>query len=173
MRNIKKKKSKPVVQKKARYELNMPQFSAREIEFKRTASLILYWSTILFLTLMNFMIALVLTPFLLATPTIQLYLIIALLGLFFGYIFNLLITRIEFLEKQHHFFAAFFIPFVAVITILTILSSVGSIAATLGLEITQDPEITLTLYAAAFIAPYVLSRIMWLFRRTSSLPSKK
>ncbi|MBN2454786.1 hypothetical protein JXB11_04545 [Candidatus Woesearchaeota archaeon] len=133
--------------------------TSADLAYRRTANMILYWSTILFLTLMNVLIALVLTPFLFASETPQLYLMMVIFGLLFGYIFNLLITRIEFLERHHHFFAAIFIPLIAIITILTIISSIDHIASILNITISQDPKITVLVYGAAFMLPYTLGRI--------------
>jgi hypothetical protein len=129
-------------------------------EHARASSSVLYWSTILFLTMMNFFVAMVLVPFFLAAPTFQLYLTVAIFGLLFGQLFNILITRIEFLERHHHLFASIFIPLIAIIALLIVLSSAESIAAVLGITITQNPKITMVIYIAAFLAPNTLSRLL-------------
>ncbi|MFH1181643.1 MAG: hypothetical protein V1702_01675 [Candidatus Woesearchaeota archaeon] len=134
--------------------------SRSSTEHNRSASAVLYWSTILFLTMMNFFVALVLVPFSLAAPTFQLYLAVAIFGLLFGHLFNILITRIEFLERHHHLFASIFIPLIAIVALLIVLSAAESIAAVLGITVTQNPKITMVIYIAAFLTPNTLSRIM-------------
>jgi hypothetical protein len=126
----------------------------------RSASSVLYWSTILFLTMMSFFVAMVLVPFFLAAPSFQLYLAVAIFGLLFGQLFNILISRIEYLERHHHLFASIFIPLIAIISVLTVLSLAQSIASALGTEMTQNPRITFVIYISAFLIPNILSRIL-------------
>lgn len=129
-------------------------------EHDRAVSSMLYWSAILFLTMMNFFVAIVLVPFFLAAPTFQLYLTVAIFGLLFGQMFNILITRIEHLERHHHIFASMFIPLIAIISLLIVVSSLNSIAAVLGITITQNPQITMVIYISAFLLPNTLSKIL-------------
>jgi|WetSurMetagenome_2_1015567.scaffolds.fasta_scaffold387815_2 hypothetical protein len=144
---------------KKRYAAKTTRKSEPEAH-SRAASSILYWSTILFLTLMNFIVAIILVPFFLATPTLQLYLTIAIFGLLFGQLFNVLITRIEYLERHHHLFASIFIPLIAIVALLAVLSLSRSLASVLGVQITQNPRITILVYIASFILPYSTSRLL-------------
>jgi hypothetical protein len=144
---------------KRRYAAKTTRKSEPE-EHSRAASSVLYWSTILFLTLMNFIVAIILVPFFLATQSLQLYLTIAIFGLLFGQLFNVLITRIEYLESHHHLFASIFIPLIAVVALLAVLSLSRSLASVLGVQITQNPRITILVYVATFLLPYSMSRLL-------------
>lgn len=125
-----------------------------------SSSQILYWSTILFLTLMNFFVAMVLVPFFLAAPSFALYMSVAIFGLLFGQLFNLLMTKIEDLERHHHIFASTFIPLIGLASMLAALSSVESIASSLHITLTQNPKVTVLIYVAAFLLPNAVTRII-------------
>ena len=100
-----------------------------------------------------------LIPFLLLASSFHFYLIIAILGLVFGYVFSLLINNIENLGMHHHLIAVLFIPVFAVINLIIISTSFSGIAALLEIESTVEPLTVSLVYVVFFIIPYAISLI--------------
>jgi len=148
---VKLNKSKPIkVKEKASLK---PFKSVKELD------LILYWSTVLVLIMANFFMAIVIIPFILLASNFHFYLIIALLGIVFGYVFSMLVNNIENLTPHHHLIAVLFIPVFAVINLIIISTSTGGIAALLGIESKAEPLSVSLLYVASFMLPYAVSLI--------------
>jgi hypothetical protein len=148
------------MRKKRFVEKTTKSYNPAPIEHHISLSSVLYWSTILFMTLMNFLVAVILVPFFIMASSVELYLTVAIFGLLFGQIFNILITRIEHLERHHHLFASVFIPLIAIIALLTVLSLAQKTSDALGIVQAQNPRITILVYIAAFITPNTIARLL-------------
>ncbi|MCX6706619.1 MAG: hypothetical protein NT001_00570, partial [Candidatus Woesearchaeota archaeon] len=74
----------------------------KHIEYKKEMNKVVYWATLLVLTIANFLISIVLIPFLLVMKPYQLGMIAGLLGFMFGLMFNLIVRDIEHIETKHH-----------------------------------------------------------------------
>ena len=146
---MKQNKSRPV---KVKANLKVLK-SAKELD------LILYWSTLLLLIMSNFFMTIVIIPFMLLASSFHFYLMIAMLGLVFGYVFSLLINNIENLSVHHHLIAVLFIPVFAVINLIIISTSIGSIASLFGIETRVEPLTVSIVYAVFFLVPYTISMI--------------
>ena len=145
---MKRNKSKPIKVKEA---ANLRAFkSVREID------LILYWSTLLVLIMANFFMAIIVIPFLFFTSNLYFYLLIAVLAIFFGYVFGLLLGNIENLDVHHNLIAVFFIPVFAVINLIIISISINRIAGTLGMHLAKNPLTISIFYAVFFFIPYFI-----------------
>ncbi|MBN1157391.1 hypothetical protein JXA85_07240 [Candidatus Woesearchaeota archaeon] len=118
---------------------------------------IVYWMSLLVLTISNFFIAVVLIPFLLALSPLQLYLIVMLLGGIMGMIFNHLIKDIEHIEIRHHLFAAFFIPLIGVIDLFIVVNLANRIAKVLLITVQTDALSVSLVFVASFLFPYVVT----------------
>ena len=127
-----------------------------DMQFKRNANVIMYWSVLLFLTILNFLAALILIPFLLSAASPGVFLIIIMLGLFFGYIFAMLVWQLEHLQIEHRIFAAIFVPFMTVLGMLTVVTSLNTIANVLRIQPPGSPLISGSVYVISFIMPYIL-----------------
>ena len=111
-----------------------------------------YWFSLVTAIIGNFIISLALIPFLLALTGIQLYLIVITLGFVFGLLFELLVRGIENLEAKHHLFLGIIIPVITIINFIIISKNIKTL---IGLENPQDPVIVGSVYAIAFILPYI------------------
>ncbi|MFH1591386.1 MAG: hypothetical protein ABIC95_05670 [archaeon] len=126
------------------------------LTFRRQASRILYWMTLLVMTLCNLVVAIILIPILLAVRGIFVIVVVGSLGLVFGMIFNHLIRDIEHLEKKHHFFAGVFLPAISIIDLFVTVSVANRFAALINIDIQQEPFFITLVFVAAFMLPYVL-----------------
>ncbi len=119
---------------------------------------ILYWMSLLVLTISNFVISIVLIPFLLTINNYFLYIIIILLGIIFGSLFELLIEDIEHLNKKHHAIALIFIPAIAIINIFVTVNIANNINQFLKFNIIHEPIIISAIYVISFLTPYIIGR---------------
>ncbi|MCP3686215.1 MAG: hypothetical protein GY861_26510 [bacterium] len=158
VKSKKRTKKQQITRKKPLQLDTMPRRTHSEIS--KSTSELLYWITLLVLLICNFLVALVLMPFLLATTRFELYIVIIILGLFFGFLFNLLITNIENLEKKHHVIAAIFIPLIAVIDLHIIIKAVNKIAYILQLPIHQNAVVVASVYVIALLTPYLVLNVL-------------
>lgn len=120
---------------------------------------VVYWTILLVLLIANFMISMVLIPFLIIINKIVLFTITASLGALFGVVFSHLIFDLEHLERRHHIFAAVFIPLIGIINIYLMIQVAESVAALFQLQSYQDPFTIALVYAIFFLLPYVITAL--------------
>jgi len=98
-------------------ELNAP--------FARNIDVLLYWTILVISILGNFILSIVLVPFLLTMSGIVLYASIFFIAATFGYFFNFILNGLEQLQPRQHVIAGILIPALALIniTIITLLSN--------------------------------------------------
>lgn len=127
----------------------------------RILDAVVYWFVLLVAIVGNFLISVVLVPFLIAITSAQLYSIIIILGLSFGILFNLIIRDIDSLTQRHYIIAGLFIPVLALINVYIITALSNEL-----IEFTQvqnsphNPVLVSLVYTVFFIAPYVFYKHM-------------
>ena len=131
----------------------------KHVQMKKDMNKVIYWTVLLVLTIGNFLISIIMIPFLLLLETYQVEVIVITIGLVFGLLFNLIIRDIEHIEPKHHLGAAVFIPALAIINIFVMVSVANSFSARLSLETSKNPVVVSLFYIGAFILPYVLSSL--------------
>jgi len=120
-----------------------------------------YWSVIILIIIGNFLVSLVLVPVLLVTNKIALDIVIAVLGLTFGLLFNFLITNIEHIERRHHIMAALVIPLLALVNISLMVGIAEAINSVFKFGVVREtPAIAGAIYVIAFILPYLWTVLM-------------
>ncbi len=131
------------------------------VVFTRKMNPILYWMTLIIAIVGNMLISVILIPFLLAVKSaIALYFIIALLGISFGFLFNVLLTDIEHIDPRHHVIAGIFIPAIALINIFIVVNITNTIEQVIFKTTIQENSIVIgIIYVAAFIGPYAFTKI--------------
>lgn len=123
--------------------------------YKESHNRLLYWTTILVLAICNFLISILIVPLLLVVNQPQVFVIIAMLGFFFGFVFNLLVTKIEHLEIKHHVFAAVFIPVISIINIFILVNLTNKLVSITKIGSSQNSLTISIIYVAAFMLPYL------------------
>ena len=116
---------------------------------------VLYWTDLFILTIGNFMIAVILIPFLLALKSAALYLIVATLGFVFGILFAIMVRDIESIERKHHIFAAIYIPVISVINLYTMVTVANNLTVLLKIGLNHNPLPVAIMYVVAFMLPYL------------------
>ena len=117
------------------------------------------------LTIANFMISVILIPFLLVMQDIYLYAVVVVLGLVFGFIFNFLITDIEHLETRHHVFAGTFIPLIGIIDIFIMITISNDIARVFKLMTHSNALYVAIVYVVSFMLPYIITNFTYLVHK--------
>jgi len=131
---------------------------------------ILYWSTLILVIIANTIVSIVMVPFLLVLSHASLYFIVAVLGLTFGALFNLLIRDIEHVDPRHHVIAGIFLPTIAIINIYVMVNFANRFNEALQISpIHQNPIIVSAVYVIAFLLPYIIDQgfIQKLLKRRS------
>lgn len=119
-----------------------------------------FWTMFFIMIIGNFIISILMIPFLLVLNLTFLDFIIVVLGVSFGFLFNFLITDIRHVPFKHHLFAGTVIPIVAVLNFFFMTSMANSLANYLQVSnVRQDPYTISIIYMIAFIAPYLVDRI--------------
>lgn len=126
----------------------------KHAHYKVKMNFVVYWTVLLVLTLANFVISIVLVPFLLVLKPFLVEMIVAVLGIVFGLLFNLVVRDIEHIETRHHVAAAVFVPAIAIINIFVMVSIANSMAVRINITALQNPVFIAVVYAAAFLIPY-------------------
>lgn len=119
-----------------------------------------YWILLFAIVAANFAISVALIPVLMALSGAMLYLIIIMLGIVFGLLFELVIRGIEHLEKRHHILLAILIPLIALANVFVISKISNDLAGTLQLTNFQNPVLISITYAASFVLPYIIYRFV-------------
>ncbi len=119
-----------------------------------------YWILLAVIVAANFAISIALIPVLVALNGVRLYLIIILMGLIFGLLFELVIRGIEHLEKKHHVILVIFIPTAALVNFFVVSKISNKVIGDLGLGDSHNPFIFSFIYALCFIVPYLVYRFI-------------
>lgn len=126
----------------------------KHIKYNVNMSFIVYWTVLLVLTIANFLVSVMLVPFLLVMKPFLVELIVAVMGLIFGLLFNMVIRDIEHIETKHHLAAAIFIPAVAIINIFVVVNVANAIATRIKIPMQQNPVFVSLIYVVMFLLPY-------------------
>ncbi|MBU0535455.1 MAG: hypothetical protein KKE20_00705 [Nanoarchaeota archaeon] len=144
----------------------------KHVGFKKEMNKTVYWATLLVLTVANFLISIILIPFLLVMNPLQLSLIVVVLGFIFGLLFNLVVLDIEHIKTHHHLLAAIFIPGIALINVFIMVSIANSFSLRLGTPGKEDPIFISIVYISAFLVPYIFSQFMEARRKWKKIEVK-
>ncbi len=122
-----------------------------------------FWAALLVAILGNFIISVVLVPFLLLLEGIGLYATISAVGVTFGLLFNVIIGYIEKLNEGQHIIAGAFIPALALINVYIIAYFSNRLEILLQLPTQAHNPLGISItYVAAFVFPYVIKHFQHL-----------
>ena len=132
----------------------------KDEKISRKMSKIVYWLALLVTIIGNLVISAALIPFLIALKDVQIYLIIIILAIAFGLLFDLLLRDIEHLDFRHHIIAVIFIPGMAILNLFIITELSNRLIEILKVvNVEHDPIRISLIYATVFMIPYIITRI--------------
>lgn len=120
----------------------------------------IFWILLLLIIAANFSVSVALLPLLIALKGYLLYAAVILLGLVFGFLFELVIRGMEHLEKHHHLFLAFLMLAVSLANIFAISHISNNLSRNLNLANVHNPIAISIIYAVSFAMPYVYCRFV-------------
>ena len=126
----------------------------------RFFDVVVYWTAIAISILANFVLSVVLIPFVMVLHEAALYFIILLIGLSFGAVLSFILRSIEKIGSQQ-VVAELFIPVLALINVYMMTRLANSLAVKIGIsQGIQNPFIVSGAYVIAFSAPYFLHKLL-------------
>lgn len=121
----------------------------------------LIWLSLLIAILGNFVLSVVLVPFLLVLSGSALYATLLCLGAAFGMVFTLLLQTIEKIEIKKHIMAGVLIPIIGLINMYIIAHFSNDLIVLLKLTTTEhNPALISMVYIFAFLLPYLIMHYM-------------
>ena len=119
---------------------------------------LMYWSFMVIAIVGNFMIALVMIPFLLVLNKLYLNSVIIIIGFVFGLLFNSMVIEIENIPRKHHIIAGVIIPLTAFFNMFLMAWIANWISSNMNISfVNENPIVASIFYAVAFIAPFAYS----------------
>lgn len=118
-----------------------------------------YWFALIFAIVGNFVLAVVLVPFLLTSQNLWIYLVVIIFGVFFGLLYRNLLYDIEQVSGKQVIVGSLFLPSIALIA-MYIMARLGyELALFIGLPTPVETPIAVSIvYVLGFILPYFLYR---------------
>lgn len=126
--------------------------------FSEQVNPVIFWTVLVVAMLANFIISIVLIPFLMLFEPLQLYIMLVPIALIFGFIFNLLLREIEDVDKKHHIVAGAFIPVLAMINIFIIVNLANTFSRAIQTTV-QSPIIVSIIYIVSFSLPHLIYKV--------------
>ena len=120
----------------------------------------IYWVLLVAIIAANFAISVALIPVLVALKGMFLYIVLAVLGIVFGLLFELVIRSIEHLEKKHHLLLAVLIPLIALANSFVISNISNNLMSTLSLANSHNSLVVALVYSISFVLPYIVYRFI-------------
>lgn len=121
--------------------------------------IMLYWFIILAMIFLTLLISGWLIPLFMVLEGWLVFVLLFVLGLAFGAMFNNLIIHLEHLSKKHYVIAGFLIPIVAIASLFIIVKAAAFTSALFNLSIRQNPLEVSLFYVVGFLIPYVYGLI--------------
>ena len=139
----------------------LKKFSRQDVFYGR----LVFWSAIFVVVIANLLVSVILIPFLAVLNKWFLDLILVMMALVMGFIYNFLITNIGHLEDHHHILAAIIVPVIAVANVFFVVQIANMMIESVQIaNARQNPWIIGILYGGFFILPYVVARLRKVYK---------
>ncbi|MBI2175861.1 hypothetical protein HYU40_00740 [Candidatus Woesearchaeota archaeon] len=123
----------------------------------RNSGQVLYWLVVLALVVLNMLSVLIIPVLQVSSGSQSVLVVVAVLGLFFGYVTHRLVNLVDNLEATHHFFARLLVPAAAILNLFIVSSATNKLSAALNLGFTHNPVYISLAYGVAFVLPSLYS----------------
>ena len=122
---------------------------------------IVYWAGLFLAIAGNFVISVLLIPFLILMKGFYLYIALLFLGVVFGWVFSIILKDIEDIQTGQHIIGWIFIPAIAVINVYVMTNLSNHIARLMEIESGIHAASTVSIvYVFAFMFPYLLGKVL-------------
>lgn len=132
----------------------------RKPRWIRVVDSALYWVLMLSAIIGNFVVSVVLVPFLLILKGWSLYFSLLFIGASFGWLFSFILLNLEKLQTKHHIIASIFIPSLALINvgIMAVLSNKLIVLMELPTQ-PHNPFLVGAAYVLGYVIPYAIMHL--------------
>lgn len=138
-------------------------FSDEKIEkhahYRKASHPIIYWVGLFVAIIGNFILTVALVPFLMILNSAQIYVIMGVVGVVFGYLFHHIIKDIEHIDEKHHLAAGIFTPLLALVIVFFMTTVSNRFNELINNPNPHNPWILSIIYLVCFGAPYALYKI--------------
>ncbi|MBW2997204.1 hypothetical protein KY349_02580 [Candidatus Woesearchaeota archaeon] len=131
----------------------------KQAGFVKATHPIIYWVGLVVAIIGNLLLAVTLIPFLMILNSIQLYIILGIVGFVFGGLFNVILKDIEQVDQTHHVVAGIFIPAIALITVYIMTTVANRFNEVINNPNPHNAIILSIIYLVCFSAPYFIYKI--------------
>lgn len=136
----------------------------KQIGFVNATHPIIYWVGLVVAIIGNLLLAVTLIPFLMILNSLQLYIILGIVGFVFGGLFNVILKDIEHVDQTHHVVAGIFIPAIALITVYIMTTVANRFNEIINNPNPHNAILLSVIYLVCFSAPYFIYKLkdmMW------------
>ena len=127
----------------------------------RTVNNLLYWILLVIAIVGNFVVSVVLVPFLVSLKGAGLYFILFFIGLSFGLVFGFILHSIEDLRPRKHVIAGIFIPAIAIINVAMMAILSNKLIMIMKLETPEHaPAVVGAVYVLGYIVPEIIGHFL-------------
>ena len=147
------------------YEIEKTISSFKKAEINKHRSIrnlesIIFWVALPIMILSNIVVAIGIIPLVMVLSNQNLYIIIIIIGLVLGMLFNFLMNEMAHLETHHHLITAIFIPIIATLSLFIITTFSNYLVLALGMDISIDkPLVVGLIYSVSLSLPYIISKV--------------
>lgn len=121
---------------------------------------VIFWISLFAAIIGNFIISVILVPFLIMLEDkATLYVIVMIMGIVFGALFNFLLSDIQKLDEKHHVMSGVVIPALAVINVYIMVNVSKTVGEIVSITVNQNALVISIIYVAMFIVPYLITAI--------------
>jgi len=134
---------------------------AKTTPLTRTINNALYWILLVIAIVGNFVVSVVLVPFLVSLKGTGLYFILFFIGLSFGLVFGFILHSLEDLKPRKHIMASVFIPAIAIINVAMMAILSNKLIMIMKLETPEhSPAIVGAVYVFGYVVPEILGHFL-------------
>lgn len=131
----------------------------KHASFKQASHPILYWTGLIVAIVGNLLLSVTFIPFLMILDSIQLYIILGMVGAVFGAMFNVIIKDIEHINQKHHIVAGVFIPAIALVTVYVMANVANKFNVLINNPNQHNAVVFSIIYLVCFSAPYMYYKL--------------
>lgn len=117
----------------------------------------LYWFILIVMIFLTAILSFWLIPIFIIVEEVFAYIIVFIVGITLGVLFNNVIMHLHHIEKKHHLIANLTIPIVAIATFIIMLRSSQYLQCVLGFSIEQSEFQIIFFFILGFLLPYFYS----------------
>ena len=121
----------------------------------------LFWLVVLAAVVVNFVVAVLLVPFLLVLSSLHLFVVVIIMGICFGFLFENLLSDFAELSHHHYILIVGIVPSVAAVSVMVLSEFANFLITFLNLSNIQHHPLLIGLtYGLSFLFPFAIRHIL-------------